>query len=238
MPEDIHSPKRGFWWSHVGWILCPRFEKTRADLIPDLTKYPELCWLNRHYLIPPILMGALVYFFVGPSALFIGYLGAVVVTGHVSFTINSFAHVYGRRRYVTSDTSRNNFFLALLTFGEGWHNNHHHYPLGTSQGHFWWEVDLSYYFLKLLETVGLVEDVRRPPRKVLTKRLIRDGHSDIGMFQTYMDKAMVSLSRAIQATGAMCEEKRHALDILLQNTMKAAEEIAQMPVASRPPAEL
>ncbi|HCU24843.1 MAG TPA: hypothetical protein DF383_07485, partial [Deltaproteobacteria bacterium] len=125
-PEDVHSPKKGFWWSHVGWIMCAKFHKPDHDLIPDFAKYPELRFLDRAWILPPLLLALAVFLIGGWSALWIGFFLSTVLLWHSTFTINSLAHVFGRRRFATTDTSRNSFWLALLTMGEGWHNNHHH----------------------------------------------------------------------------------------------------------------
>jgi stearoyl-CoA desaturase (delta-9 desaturase) len=97
-----------------------------------------------------------------------------VLTYHGTFVINSLAHVFGKRRYATTDTSRNSLLLALITLGEGWHNNHHHYQSTANQGFFWWEIDISYYILRALSWVGLVHDLRTPPKHILDKQLVRD----------------------------------------------------------------
>lgn len=166
--EDLHSPKQsGFWWSHVGWILSPDYAETKLELVKDLARYPELRWLNKYHLAPAVALAVTMFVLGGPRALFWGWLLMTVVLWHASFTVNSLAHVWGRRRYPTTDTSRNNAWLAVLTMGEGWHNNHHYYQSSARQGFFWWEVDLSYYTLKACEALGLVWDVRTPPRSVL-----------------------------------------------------------------------
>jgi stearoyl-CoA desaturase (Delta-9 desaturase) len=166
--EDLHSPvQRGFWWSHVGWILAPDYDATQLDRIPDMAKYRELRWLNDHYLVPPVALAVLLYLFGGATWLVWGFFISTTVLWHSTFTINSLSHVWGRRRYETSDTSRNNVWLALLTMGEGWHNNHHRYMNSVRQGFFWWEIDLSYYVLVALSWCGLVWDLHQPPRKLL-----------------------------------------------------------------------
>ena len=166
-PEDVHSPvQRGFWWSHVGWILSTRHKGTDLDRIRDLARYPELRFLNNHDLAIVIAMGFLTYFAGGTVALFWGFFVPIVCAWHITFCINSLAHVWGRRRYATSDDSRNNVVLAVLTFGEGWHNNHHHYQRSARQGFFWWEVDISYYVLKVLERLRVVWDVAGVPAHV------------------------------------------------------------------------
>ena len=166
--DDIHSPvQRGFWWSHVGWILAPDYEATQIERIPDMAKYPELRWLNDHYLVPPVALAVLLYLAGGATWLVWGFFISTTVLWHSTFTINSLAHVWGRRRYETTDTSRNNLWLALLTMGEGWHNNHHRYMNSARQGFFWWEIDFSYYVLVALSWCGLVWDLHQPPRRLL-----------------------------------------------------------------------
>ncbi len=168
-PEDVHSPvQHGFWWSHVGWILSKDTGATDTRVIKDLMKYPELRWLDRHVVLPIFLLGAFVFFaFNGASTLVVGLFWSTVLVWHATFTINSLAHVIGSRRYETSDDSRNHWFLALITLGEGWHNNHHHYMNSCRQGFFWWELDPTYYGLKVLSWFGLVWDIKEPPARVL-----------------------------------------------------------------------
>ena len=167
-PEDLHSPiQRGFWWSHVGWVLSERSDRTRVENVPDLARFPELVWLDRWYVVPPAALALVLFLAGGAPALLWGFFVSTVVLWHATYVINSLAHVLGRRRYATSDGSRNSLALALVTFGEGWHNNHHFFPGSANQGFFWWEVDLSYYALRALAAVGLVRDLRRPPDRVL-----------------------------------------------------------------------
>ncbi len=180
-PEDVHSPKKGFWWSHVGWILCRKYKETRLEAIPDLARHPELVFLDRFHWIPPVALGVACFWAGGWSALWIGFFLSTVLTYHSTFCINSLTHVFGRRRFATTDTSRNSFLMALLTFGEGWHNNHHHYQASANMGFTWWEVDVSYYALQLLARLGLVWDLRRPPRSALESSRVADGHPDLGM---------------------------------------------------------
>ena len=173
LSEDIHSPLlTGFWWSHVGWILSVYYDETKWELIPDLKKFPELVWLNKYHQVPLVLYGATLYLLGGWSAFVWGFLVSTVLLWHGTFTINSLSHVYGTRRYVTTDTSRNNFWLALLTLGEGWHNNHHTYQSSANQGFFWWEVDGSFYILKALSWIGVTRDLRKPPLELLEAKTI------------------------------------------------------------------
>lgn len=182
--HDVHSPKRGFWWSHVGWIVCVKYNDTRYDLITDFAKYPELRWLNRNHLLPPTLLAIACLLFAGVEGLLAGFFLSTVVLYHGVFVINSLTHVFGRRRYVTTDTSRNSLILALITLGEGWHNNHHYYQRSTNQGFFWWEIDISYYLLRMLSWVGLVYDIHTPPKKLLHRNRVKDGCHDVGILGT------------------------------------------------------
>ena len=161
--EDIHSPaRRGFWWSHVGWILARRYDETRYDSIKDFAKYPELVWLNEHHLVPFLVYLGALLLLGGLPALVWGGAISTVLLWHGTFTINSLSHVFGKRRYLTTDTSRNNWLLALITLGEGWHNNHHYHQNTANQGWFWWELDLTYLGLKALSWLGVVSDLRLP----------------------------------------------------------------------------
>jgi len=165
---DLHSPlQSGFWWAHVGWFLSTQYDATDVARIPDLVKYPELRWLNEHYLVPPVGLAVGLFLVGGMSWLVWGFFISTTLLWHATFTINSLSHQFGTRRYATSDTSRNNVWLALLTMGEGWHNNHHHYMNSVRQGFFWWEIDASYYVLRALEWLGVTWDLVHPPARVL-----------------------------------------------------------------------
>jgi stearoyl-CoA desaturase (delta-9 desaturase) len=166
--DDVHSPlHRGFFYSHVGWIFDKKHDATRVDEVPDLAKYPELRFLDRHQLLPAIALGIACFLIDGWSGLFIGFFASTAVLYHGTFFINSLAHVHGSQRYVTGDTSRNNWWLAVITLGEGWHNNHHAYQRSTRQGFRWYEFDPTYYALKAMSWVGLVWDLGEPPAEVV-----------------------------------------------------------------------
>ncbi len=161
--NDIHSPvQKGFWFSHVGWILCTKYNATRMESIKDFARFPELVWLDKWHLVPPTVLGVIIYLLGGWEMLVVGFFWSTVLLWHGTFTINSLSHVFGRRRYKTTDTSRNNWLLALITCGEGWHNNHHYHQNTANQGWFWWEVDLSFYTLKVLSWLRIVSDLRLP----------------------------------------------------------------------------
>ena len=182
-PSDPHTPHHGFLWSHMGWFLSRRHFGTDYDRIPDLVEYPELRWLDRFALAVPVAyaatwygLGALLNRLApgletsGWQLLVWGYFLSTVALIHATLTINSLAHVWGKRRYATRDDSRNNFWLALLTLGEGWHNNHHHFPGSARQGFYWWEVDVSYYVLRVMSWLGLVWDLKPVPEGILKAR--------------------------------------------------------------------
>jgi stearoyl-CoA desaturase (Delta-9 desaturase) len=169
-PEDVHSVRQsGFWYSHLGWILSPKWEATDHAMVTDLGKYPELRLLNRAsvQLLPAGVLALVTYLVGGLPGLVWGFLVSTVLLWHGSFSINSLSHLFGRRPYATSDDSRNNLLLALITTGEGWHNNHHHYQSSANQGFRWWQIDVTYYVLRALAVFGLVWDLRRPPAHVL-----------------------------------------------------------------------
>ena len=171
-PQDIHSPvQSGFFYSHIAWIFSNESSATDYSRIPDLARYPELRFLNKYYLLPPILLGAAVFFTLGASGLFFGFFVSTVLLWHGTFTINSLSHVFGKRRYATSDDSRNNWLLAIITMGEGWHNNHHRFSSSTRQGFYWYEYDLTYYILKVLSWFGLVWQLRPVPASILEEGL-------------------------------------------------------------------
>lgn len=166
--EDLHSPIRfGFWWSHVGWILSDTYDKTELHLIRDFAKYPELRWLDRNHWVPPVTLAVSLFLIGGWGALVWGFFLSTVLLWHGTYTINSLSHIIGRRRYPTTDTSRNNWWLAIITLGEGWHNNHHFYMASVRQGFFWWEVDVTFYVLKMLSWARIVWDLRLPPPHIL-----------------------------------------------------------------------
>lgn len=182
---DPHSPnQRGFLWSHMGWFLTPQGFRTDWKRIPDLLRYPELRWLDRFDVAAPLSLAALLYALgcwlhtnrpglgtSGMQLLVWGFCISTVALFHATVTINSLAHKFGTRRFNTRDGSRNNLWLALLTFGEGWHNNHHFYPGAVRQGFRWWEIDLTYYALRLMALCGLVQGLKPVPARILARRI-------------------------------------------------------------------
>lgn len=180
---DPHSPTwRGMLWSHTGWFLTHEAFATDIARVRDFARYPELRWLERFDTAVPIALAASLYALgawlasahpesgtSGAQLLVWGFFISTVALFHATVTINSLAHRFGRRRFDTRDESRNNLWLALITFGEGWHNNHHFFPGSARQGFRWWEVDLTWYGLRLLAALGLVRDLKPVPRWVYTK---------------------------------------------------------------------
>ena len=179
--KDLHSPvKHGFWWSHVGWFMSDIGFKTDYSVIKDYERFPELRFLNRFDALVPALFAICMYAFgellgaVWPATGTSGWQMVVwaffistVILFHATFTINSLGHVWGRRRFSTKDRSRNNAFLAVLTLGEGWHNNHHRFAVSARQGFYWWEVDVSYMLLKIMSWMGIVRDLNPVPTRIL-----------------------------------------------------------------------
>ena len=167
-PTDAHSPREhGFWFAHVGWIFARQRGVADYGLIHDLAAYPELVWLDRHKHFPGVLLAVVCFLVAGWPGLFVGFFLSTSVLYHTAFSINSLAHQFGNRRYATGDDSRNNWWLALLTMGEGWHNNHHYYQNSTRQGFRWYEIDVTFYILKALSWAGLVWDLKAPPEEVI-----------------------------------------------------------------------
>jgi stearoyl-CoA desaturase (delta-9 desaturase) len=178
-PQDVHSPRqKGFLYSHMGWIFARRHNTADLSKVPDLTRYPELMWLHRFEQVPSFVLAVVCFLVAGWPGLIVGFVWSTILVYHATFCINSLAHVRGRKRYVTGDDSRNNWFLALLTMGEGWHNNHHAYQSSVRQGFRWWEVDPTYYITRMLSWVGLVHDLKVPPRAVIRNEQ-RLGHKVI-----------------------------------------------------------
>ncbi len=169
---DFHSPlQKGFWFSHVGWILSEESMRTDFKLVKGFSRYPEIIFLNRFHYVPPFLYALLIYIIWGFPGLVWGFFIATTALYHCTFFINSLTHMIGRVRYKSNDGSRNSFVLAILCCGEGWHNNHHHYQSAVNQGWFWWEVDLSYYILWVLSWFGIVWDLRSPPEHIKAKTI-------------------------------------------------------------------
>ncbi len=179
--EDFHSPlQRGFWFSHVGWTLSEKHMRADLSLIKDFSHYPEICFLNRFYFIPPALYGLLIYALWGFPGLIWGFFISTTALYHCTFFINSLTHMVGRVRYRSGDGSRNSFILAILCCGEGWHNNHHHYQSTANQGWYWWEVDFSYYILVVLSWFGIVWDLRKPPAHIKADTIAAESANTIG----------------------------------------------------------
>jgi len=172
--EDIHSPTlKGFLWSHTGWfLLSNEYVETKWKYIPDLSRYPELKWLNQHHTVPALTLAIALYVIGGFDYFFWGFIVSTVVLWHGTFTINSLAHVFGSRRYATQDTSKNNFILSIITLGEGWHNNHHTYKTACHNGFMWYEIDPTYNILRILEWFGLVHHLKMAPLEQLEEKLI------------------------------------------------------------------
>lgn len=178
--EDIHSVKQqGFYWAHVGWILAPDYNDYDSKRVKDLTKFPELVFIDKYHFIPPVALAIATFLLgllvtgtaAGGLTYFLwGFCLSTVILYHTTFAINSFCHLLGSRRYETGESSRNSFILAILTLGEGWHNNHHYYPHCARQGFFWWEFDPTYYVIKLLKAVRIVHEIKEPTKRVLDGR--------------------------------------------------------------------
>ncbi|MDZ4774134.1 MAG: acyl-CoA desaturase [Planctomycetota bacterium] len=178
--EDVHSPHHNsFWWSHIGWIMSRANFATHLSQVPELAKFPELRFLDRFDSLVPMALfagsfglGMLLEYSapgLGTSGfqLFVWTVISTVVLFHGTCTINSLSHMFGTRRFETTDKSRNNPLLAIITLGEGWHNNHHHYPNSARNGFKWWEYDVTYYTLKVMSWCGIIWDLKPVPVAVM-----------------------------------------------------------------------
>jgi len=158
--RDPHQRARGFWWAHMGWFLVDTHDATEWEQIPDLARYPELRWLDRNHFMPAFGLIAILGLVAGPQAIVWGYCVSTVVLWHATFSLTSVSHWLGSRRYATKDDSCNNPVVALITFGDGWHNNHHREPGSARHGHAWWELDVTYSVLCVLAAFGIVWNLR------------------------------------------------------------------------------
>ncbi|HEX2852695.1 MAG TPA: acyl-CoA desaturase [Opitutaceae bacterium] len=217
--EDAHSPHvHGFWWSHIGWITSRRNFPTDYSKIRDLAKFPELVFLNRFDLIVPALFAAALFFAgamledfapglntTGPQLLVWGFFVSTTVLFHGTACINSMAHLMGKRRFKTDDDSRNSFILALITLGEGWHNNHHRYQSATRNGFYWWEIDPTYYGLKLLSWTGLIWGLKPVPVSILEEGTRAEHDASVAAAQraALVPPEYSSLRRVVPAAAAM-----------------------------------
>ncbi len=199
---DVHSPRhKGFFYSHLGWIFSRRHDTTDLVKISDFARFPELMWLHRYELIPAGMLAVICFLLAGWSGLFVGFFWSTVCVYHATFSINSLAHVMGKKRYLTGDDSRNNWLLALLTLGEGWHNNHHAYQSSVRQGFKWWEIDLTFYILNGLSWMGIVWNLKLPPQAV-----VRNEHR---LGSRIVNRAAAQLAESFQS------ERRTALPPLV-----------------------
>jgi stearoyl-CoA desaturase (Delta-9 desaturase) len=177
---DAHSPvQHGFLWSHIGWFLSRSNFATKFDRVKELAKFPELRFIDRFDVLVPILLAVSIFILGetlayhmphlqtdGWQLLVWGFVISTIALYHATFSVNSLSHAWGKRRYKTRDHSRNNFFIALLTLGEGWHNNHHHFPGAAKQGFYWWEIDFTYYGLRALAACKLIWNLREVPIQI------------------------------------------------------------------------
>ena len=189
---DVHSPHtKSFLWSHIGWITSRKNFLTDYTAIKDFARYPELVFLNRFNKLIPLLLGVLLFVsgewlsLNAPSLntngwqlIVWGWFISTTVLLHGTSTINSLSHLYGKKRFDTGDESRNNFWLSLITLGEGWHNNHHYYMHSARQGFYWWEIDITYYGLKIMAFIGIIHDLRPVPKHILDQGICNSSSNE------------------------------------------------------------
>ncbi len=228
-PEDAHSPHvHGFWWSHIGWITSRRNFPTDYTRVRDLARFPELVFLNRFDSLVPILFAAAVFavgaalgrFFPelgtsGAQLLVWGFFISTTALFHGTSCINSMAHLMGRRRFRTEDDSRNSFILAIITLGEGWHNNHHRYMHSTRQGFYWWEIDPTYYFLRLLSLTGFIRNLKPVPKAILDEAAQIDHAGSIVAAKSAAARhpEHSTLRKVVPAAAAIAVASVHATDL-------------------------
>ncbi len=206
-PEDLHSPRqRGLWYAHALWFLLlknhPSFQNDQQHP-RDLTRYPELVWINRFHILPFLTLGVVLFLLGGWSFVVWGLCISTVLLWHGTFTIDSLAHTLGGRRFETADDSRNSLLLAILTLGEGWHNNHHAHQGGAKAGFYWYELDITYYLLRVMQAFGLISNLGRPPEALLERgrefdRLRKEARSVLRA-RIARRLSAVELRRALQA---------------------------------------
>jgi stearoyl-CoA desaturase (delta-9 desaturase) len=234
-PEDAHSPHvHGFLWSHIGWITSRRNFPTDYTKIRDLAKYPELVLLNRFDLVVPILLaiatyvaGVLLEHFApglhttGAQMLVWGFFVSTTVLFHGTACINSFTHLWGKRRFNTTDDSRNSLILALITLGEGWHNNHHRYQACTRQGFYWWEIDITYYGLKALSWTGFIWGLKPVPQSIMDEAARADHAHSVAAAQHaahhHPDYSLGTLKKVVPAAAAIAVATATASRVTLPN---------------------
>ncbi|HKQ99674.1 MAG TPA: fatty acid desaturase [Pyrinomonadaceae bacterium] len=172
---DPHTPRDGGWWAHMGWILTGTAQKHGDEVLeryaPDLTRDRFHVWLNTFYWVPMIGLGILLLIFGGWPMLMWGIFLRVTAGLHATWLVNSATHMWGSRRFATTDDSRNSWWVALLTFGEGWHNNHHAHPTSARHGLAWYEIDVNWWGIRTLQLLGLAKSIK------LTRRPLPDSPS-------------------------------------------------------------
>ncbi len=230
--EDAHSPHvHGFWWSHIGWITSKRNFPTDYSKVKDLAKYPELVWLNRFDLVVPVvfatsifLLGVLLEKFApglhtnGAQMLVWGFFISTTALFHGTASINSFTHLWGKRRFHTTDDSRNSFILAIVCLGEGWHNNHHRYQSSTRNGFYWWEIDITYYGLKALSWTGFIWGLKPVPKSIYDEAAQNEHHESVRRFSVSSVQHEINTLRKVVPTAA-------AIAIATVNTPEAAAQL-------------
>jgi len=216
--EDAHSPHvHGFWWSHIGWITSKRNFPTDYSKVKDLAKYPELVWLNRFDIVVPVLfatglfgLGMLLERYApglgttGPQMLVWGFFISTTALFHGTASINSFTHLWGKRRFNTTDDSRNSFILAIVCLGEGWHNNHHRYQSSTRNGFYWWEIDITYYGLKALSWTGFIWGLKPVPKSIYEEAEQNAHHESVRRFSvSHVQHEINTLKKVVPTAAAI-----------------------------------
>jgi stearoyl-CoA desaturase (delta-9 desaturase) len=174
---DPHSPAiSGFYYAHIGWFLNDvRYDRVETGnaVVRDFGGAPEIVWLDRYYVVPPVILAAAMYLIGGFPWLVWGFCVPTVTLAHATFAINTINHLMGSRRFDTRDDSRNNVMTAIFAAGEGWHNNHHRFQRAARNGFFWWEFDPTWYVIRAMAAIGIAWDIQAVPERVYAEARAR-----------------------------------------------------------------
>lgn len=179
-PKDPHSPTKGFWWAHMGWLFAfvdelDDYEQYKK-YAPDLAKKPVYRFMDKYFAWSQVPLGIALYFWGGVPMILWGIFARLIFVWHSTWLVNSAAHIWGYRTWATQDQSTNNWWVALLTFGEGWHNNHHAFLRSARHGLQWWEFDLTYWTIVAFRTLGLASKIQLPTEELKNRFAQKTGN--------------------------------------------------------------
>ena len=199
---DPHSPAvSGFYYAHIGWFLNDARHDRLAPSNPvvrDFSSVPEIAWLERYHVVPPLALAVAMYLAGGWPWLVWGFCLPTMTLAHATFAINTINHMFGSRRFETRDASRNNVFTAVFAAGEGWHNNHHRYQRAARNGFYWWEFDLTWYVMRTMAAVGLVWDMQAVPARIYEEARAAKAHRSTGRVSSIIDVVPLQLQLQLE----------------------------------------